>query len=52
MRILWALLFWAITIPLACNSILIMKEQHPGYATGLAVLMGVSFLFSVIKENK
>lgn len=52
MKILWALLFWAVTIPLAFNSILIMKEEHPGYATGLAVIMGLSFCFSVIKENK
>jgi hypothetical protein len=43
MRTLWGLLFWAITLFLVTNSLLLMKEQHPGYATGLAVLLGLAF---------
>lgn len=43
MKTLWGLLFWGIMIFLAVNSLLIMKEQHPGYATGLLVLAILSF---------
>jgi hypothetical protein len=43
MKTLWGLLFWAINLFLVTNSLLLMKEQHPGYATALAVLLGLSF---------
>ena len=42
MKTLWGLLFWAITLFLVFNSLILMKDQHPGQATALAVLLGLS----------
>jgi hypothetical protein len=43
MKTLWGLLFWGIMIFLAVNSLILMKDEHPGYAAGLATLALLSF---------
>jgi hypothetical protein len=52
MRTLWGLLFWGITAFLVTNSLLLMKEQHPGYATALAVLLALSFTAFALGDFK
>jgi hypothetical protein len=52
MKTLWGLLFWGIVLFLVINSLILMKDEHPGYATTLAILLALSFTAFALGDFK
>ena len=52
MKTAWTLLFWAITITLAINALIILKETHPGYAGALGTIAIVALCAAAASDKK